>query len=329
MMSDKILFIDANVYLRFYDTSNPRLKSLPRVLAEIKEKIFITEQIRDEVNRNKLQVAINSFSANFKDLGIKKAALPENFDEHHDKKLSKWNKQRTKIIDQENVLKNEYPKIVSDILMSIMKSTDNVSAELDKVFNLSKTPSQAEIKLARIRKELGNPPGKSADPLGDQLSWEQFLSIYDGKEIWIITNDNDFFSYYERRRYLNPFLYNELKNKINNNPPPINIFDSLSEGIEDFRIKTDCQIETLPSSEEMKQIISEEAEVHIIMSSNIQSIAYNKATSILVVEFYGGATYQYYQVPEEVYLAFLAAGSHGRFFDQHVKRAGFQYAKII
>ena len=326
-MSDKVLFIDANVYLRFYDTSSRKLKSLPKFLAENRKKIFITEQIRDEVNRNKLKVAINSFSANIKESGIKKSTLPEHFDEDYDKRLSEWNKKRATIIEQEKVSKTEYSKIVSDILMSIMKSTDNVSVELDKVFELSKPPSEAELQSARIRKELGNPPGKSADPLGDQLTWEQFLSIYDDKEVWIITNDNDFFSEYKKCQYLNPFLYNELK-KINNNPPKINLFSSLSEGIEDFCAKTSCQLGTLPTRKEMKQIIIEEAEVHI-MSSNIKSISYNKETSTLEVAFLHGGVYQYSGVPEEVYLGLINAGSHGYFFAQHVKKAGYPYIKII
>ena len=335
-MSDKVIFIDANVYLRFYDTSSPKLKLLLKFITEIKDKIFVTEQIRDEVNRNKLQVAINSFSENFKELGIKKSTLPEHFDEHHDKKLAKWNKKRTKIIDQENVLKREYSKIVSDILMAIMKSTDNVSLELNKVFNLSKPPSEEEIKLARIRKELGNPPGKSDDTLGDQLSWQQFLSTYDNKEVWIITNDRDYFSKHEKILYLNPFLYNELKNKIDNNSPKIYLFRSLHDGIEDFCAKTGCQLENLPSKEEMKQIRIEEAEVHIppeiirqnVASSNIMSIGYDKETLTLEVEFHGGVTYQYNKVPEEIYIGLLSAGSVGLFFHEYIKNAGFTYNKI-
>ena len=161
-MSDKVIFIDANVYLRFYDTSGPKIKGLLKGLVEIREKIFITDQIRDEVNRNKLNRAIKSFSEKRKVLGINDYIFPELFDEHHDKKLSKWNKKRTKITNQENDLKIEYSEIVSDILSPIMKSTDNVSVELDKVFNLSKSPSEDEIKAARIRKELGNPPEKLA-----------------------------------------------------------------------------------------------------------------------------------------------------------------------
>jgi len=335
-MSDKVIFIDANMYLRFYDTSSRQLKVLLKFITDIKENIFVTEQIRDEVNRNKLEVAKNSFSANFKELGIKKRTLPEHFDKHYDKKLSKWNRNRTKIIDQENTSIKEYSEIVSGILMSIMQSTDNVSVELEKVFNLSKSPSKAEIISARIRKELGNPPGKFGDPLGDQLTWEQFLTIYDNQEVWIITNDNDFFSKYEKGLYLNPFLYNELKNRIDNNPPKIYLFKSLSGWVDDFRAKTDCQLKTLPSKEEMKQIIIEEAEVHMhpeiirqnVSSSNLASVGYDVDSAVLEVEFNHGGIYQYSGVPEEIYLGLMRASSKGLFFYQFIKKTGFQYKRI-
>ncbi len=109
------------------------------------------------------------------------------------------------------------------------------------------------------------------------------------------------------------------------------IFKSLSEGITDFRNKTDCQLKTLPSSKEMEEIRIEEAGVHlireIVSSSNIRSIGYDHETLILEVEFIHGGTYQYSDVPEEVYLGLMNAGAHGSFFNEYVKRAGFPYIK--
>jgi hypothetical protein len=329
-ISDKIIYIDSNIYLRFYDTASSKLKALLKFLIDIKENIFITEQIRDEISRNKLEVAKKCFSANFEELGIKKFSLPEHFDKHYDKKLSEWNKKRVKIIDQGNTSKKEYSEIVSGILMEIMKSTDNVSIELDKLFKLAKPPSEIEIKSARIRKELGNPPGKSNDPLGDQLSWEQFLTIYDNQEVWILTDDKDFFSEYKRCSYLNPFLYNELKNKIINDSPQIYSFTSLADGIKDFCNKTGCQMESLPSDEEMREIKIEEDEIirQNVVSSNISSIGYNNETSTLEIEFHSGSVYQYNQVPKEVYIGLLSAGSAGQQFDRYVKKAGYLYTRI-
>ena len=326
--SQAVIFIDANVYLKFYDTAAIKLKKLLDTLSDIKEYIFITKQIRDEVVRNKLNVAVKSFISNYKDLGIKKTTLSEHFDEENKNIFSEWNKKRLKIIDQENKIKNEYSDMISDQLTSIMNSTDNVSIKLDAIFSLSRSPSENEMKLAEARKLLGNPPGKASDPIGDQLTWEQFLSIYNGEDIWMITNDNDFLVEYKNKSYINPFLYDEIKQLLRGKDPKINIFRSLSEGIDDFQAKINATMDDSIDSKEMKEIIIEEAEAHIIMSTNIQSFAYNKATLILEIEFYSGATYQYYQVPEEVYQGLINAGSHGSFFEQHVKKAGYQYTKI-
>jgi len=335
-MSEKVLFIDSNVYLRFYDTANNKFKTLLQILVEIKDNIFITEQIRDEINRNKLIAAINSFDANYKSLGLTKTTLPEHLDEIADQKLSEWNKKRNKIINEENKLKKQYCKIVSDTLQSIMKSTDVVSIELEKIYTLAKSPSEDVIEAARLRRELGNPPGKAKDPLGDQLSWEQFLRNYDGKEIWIITNDGDYLSQYKGKIYLNPYLYNELKRKGNNKPPKIKLFESLSKGLEDFCSKLDHPIKSMPSGDELEQIIIEEAEIHLhpeisrkmVESSNIASVGYDPTTEVLEIEFHAGGVYQYCNVSKEVYDDLVLSGSKGKYFHNYIKRNAFRYLKI-
>ena len=144
----------------------------------------------------------------------------------------------------------------------------------------------------------------------------------------MITNDNDFLVEYKNKSYINPFLYDEIKQLLRGKDPKINVFRSLSEGIDDFQAKINATMDDSIDSKEMKEIIIEEAEAHIIMSTNIQSFAYNKATLILEIEFYSGATYQYYQVSEEVYQGLINAGSVGRFFHEHIKNAGFTYKKI-
>ncbi len=50
-MSDAIIFIDANIYLRFYDTSSSKLKLMLKSIVDLRDKIFVTEQIRNEVSK--------------------------------------------------------------------------------------------------------------------------------------------------------------------------------------------------------------------------------------------------------------------------------------
>ena len=54
-MTDALIFIDANLYLNFYEV--PTGKSLLAALIEQQDYIFITEQVVNEVNGNKLRVA--------------------------------------------------------------------------------------------------------------------------------------------------------------------------------------------------------------------------------------------------------------------------------
>ena len=65
-----------------------------------------------------------------------------------------------------------------------------------------------------------------------------------------------------------------------------------------------------------------------VRSSNIASIGYDESTSTLEVEFRTGAVYQYYEVPKRVYVGLMNASSHGAYFAQYVKDAGYRYKEV-
>ena len=65
-----------------------------------------------------------------------------------------------------------------------------------------------------------------------------------------------------------------------------------------------------------------------VSSSNLASVGYDVNSNTLEVEFNHGGVYQYYNVPESVYNGLMSASSHGRYFDTHVKKAGYSYSKI-
>lgn len=62
-------------------------------------------------------------------------------------------------------------------------------------------------------------------------------------------------------------------------------------------------------------------------SSNIESIGYDSLSQTLEIEFQNGHIYQYFDVPEQIYLNLMAAGSHGKYFSASVK-GYFRYARI-
>lgn len=65
-----------------------------------------------------------------------------------------------------------------------------------------------------------------------------------------------------------------------------------------------------------------------VTSSNLASVGYEDASATLEVEFVDGGIYQYFSVPSQVHAGLMAAGSHGTYFDTHVKKAGYQYVRI-
>ena len=79
-----------------------------------------------------------------------------------------------------------------------------------------------------------------------------------------------------------------------------------------------------PQSPKRKDTTMERTPVE---SSNIESIGYDEANNVLEIEFNSGAVYQYFDVPEPTYAAFLAAGSKGQFLHQEIKDV-FRYAQV-
>jgi hypothetical protein len=65
-----------------------------------------------------------------------------------------------------------------------------------------------------------------------------------------------------------------------------------------------------------------------VRSSTLSSIGYDEASQTLEVEFLSGDLYQYARVPAAVHAGLMAAPSHGKYFDLHVKKAGYDYAQV-
>ena len=55
-----------------------------------------------------------------------------------------------------------------------------------------------------------------------------------------------------------------------------------------------------------------------VSSSNLKSIGYVINTSILEVEFKNGRVYQYFNVPINVYNAFINASSIGKYLNSNI-----------
>ena len=65
-----------------------------------------------------------------------------------------------------------------------------------------------------------------------------------------------------------------------------------------------------------------------VSSSNLKAVGYDATEQILEIEFLNGSAYQYFNVPQAMYLGMMRAGSRGGFLDKYVKKGGYRYRRV-
>ena len=64
-----------------------------------------------------------------------------------------------------------------------------------------------------------------------------------------------------------------------------------------------------------------------VNSTNLASVGYDSKSGTLEAEFTSGATYQYYGVPENMYMQLMSAQSKGKFLNVYIKNQ-YPYSRI-
>ncbi len=178
------ILVDANIYVDLY-RGDARQKLLPSLVKL--PGLFVSRQIVDEVTRNRIEVGTEQLNA-----ALAKTAridLPPQvtsaFDVSLTNNLKEFNNAASK-------LQRSLDGHLATILAGMVEGSDPVTSKLQQLFARAASPTPAEMTLARERRERGNPPGKRGDPLGDQLTWEQFLSYCrNAKRIVVVSRDGD------------------------------------------------------------------------------------------------------------------------------------------
>ena len=62
-------------------------------------------------------------------------------------------------------------------------------------------------------------------------------------------------------------------------------------------------------------------------SSNVAAVGYDEGSETLQVEFNNGGTYQYFDVPAQLFESLRDAGSVGGFLAEHIK-GSYRYSKV-
>lgn len=247
------ILIDANIYLSLYGLTS--LRELLPALIDLRNHIFVSQQIVAEVERNKLHIAKSHLEDHAKRLAISNINAPDFLilGAAGESELAKRLKEQHKAF---STLRQEVKDLGSNLLAQIAKGEDEVSKQLQTLFAQAAVPTVKQLERARLRRELGNPPGYPDQPLGDQLTWEQFLDqLQDGEVIWVISNDQDYSEDCGEQRLLKPPLYSDLKLK---SPRSISIFSKLAEALADIQKAAPKETARAPDPQRLQAIAKEE-----------------------------------------------------------------------
>jgi hypothetical protein len=67
--------------------------------------------------------------------------------------------------------------------------------------------------------------------------------------------------------------------------------------------------------------------INVIQSSNIVKTEYDTETKKLVIEFSNGTSYEYDEIPHQLYTQFRLSESQGKFFHSKIAKS-YKYKKV-
>jgi enoyl-CoA hydratase/carnithine racemase len=158
--------------MEFYRTVTTT--KLLRNLVDFKHDIFVTQQIVKEAERNKLKVVHRFLTESVGTLPVTiRIDLPSLL-------------RGPELLDRLQHLQEAAAQFQQSVeaailaaLTQVSHSTDAVSQTLKPIFDRAIAVSEDELERARMRRELGHPPGKGRDPLGERnvlSKWDKLRS---------------------------------------------------------------------------------------------------------------------------------------------------------
>jgi len=242
---DALIFIDTNILLDFYRIrkSNVSMKYLEEIENHL-DLIITSSQVEMEFKKNRQSVILESISE-IKKIGNTTGNIPTILSDS--KAVEMIQKAQNEIQEKQKKLKERIEKILKNPIYH-----DPVYKSLDKLFNhksdinLNRENKNRDIirGLAKKRFILGYPPRKKSDnSIGDGVNWEWIVACAKktSKHIILVTRDSDFGCTYDKDSYLDDWLQQEFKERINKKRKII-LTDKLSRAF---------QLVEIPVTEEM------------------------------------------------------------------------------
>jgi hypothetical protein len=262
------ILIDANAYLDFYRLAKSQ-KVVLQLLESLADEIFVPWHVVNEVVRGRVGIVQEFFKAHLpEDMPSRLSGRyplleegvpvdlvsPETAGKLEELRL-KLKAGRTEMVSASQAIGSLSRDIRREVAGKVWAGDDVVSQALEKLWRSARLPTDEQVSRARIRKELGNPPGHKSNVLGDQLNWEQFLDAVGPGAVWIITNDSDFTVDVVGERRFSPLLHRELEAKLGGGNVQVRVIPRIEDGLNAFA--TTNKPEVALSEEDVKMVRDE------------------------------------------------------------------------
>lgn len=200
------VFIDAQIWLSLYSFSQNNLNQFSKLKDCIKNnevKIFLTEQIIDEVYRNR-ENKLKDVLKQTQSISFNIPVLYHGYEKEYD--------EFQKSFDNTQKLNGGLQKKINKDIVAQNLPQDILIKELFEMSQKLKTSSVVFDRAITRFRLIGDPPGKD-DKCGDAISWETLLEDFADKEdLFLISSDKDYKSVLDETR-LNQYLKNEWELK--------------------------------------------------------------------------------------------------------------------
>jgi hypothetical protein len=198
------LFIDTNVFLSFYHFSSDDLEELRKLAVLLRQeevRLFLPKQICYEFQRNRAaKIADALRRLKQQKLNLQFPQISKDYEEYADLRRAQ----------------REYQEHHAELIGKIEQDVKDKSLKADMIiqelFELAEliTTDGVLLEAARIRMDIGNPPGKKGS-CGDAINWEALLQeVPRGEALYFVTDDGDYFSPLDDNSF-DPFLIQDWK----------------------------------------------------------------------------------------------------------------------
>lgn len=252
MTEKPLVFVDANIWLDFYQARSEAGLSLLRHLESIKNNLLTTYQLEMEFKKNRQRVITETIRS-LKDIDTPKRPAIFSNARAMGKIVKDIAESNKRIKQLRGRLKNLYKKPYQ---------TDKVYAICQRIFHKSDAYALQSIdsqgrrvyRNAFRRYILGCPPRKGSDTaIGDAFNWEWIITCAANfnKNVIIVSRDSDYGLITSDGVYMNDYLAEEFKSRVGKKRTIV-LTDRLSVALKEFKI-------TLSQAEKKveKEIINE------------------------------------------------------------------------